>query len=173
MTSSFARGLIVITMFVAFFESLKYVGHLLPIAFLRIYLGFYYLDQALEKFRGDFLLRPRLAAEIDDVLPTLQVPVWYKSFLADVLVPYWKPFAFAITGFELAIAISFLLGYVTRPMALIGALLALNMYAIHGDSGEHFYKTLIAIHLVLAWIGAGRCLGFDYFFYKRRRGIWW
>ena len=160
-------------MFASFFESLKYVGHLLPIAFIRIYLGFFYLDAAMEKFRGDYLVRPRLAAEIDEVLPALQAPIWYKSFLANYLIPNWKTFAFTFTGLEFAIAISFLLGYVTRPMALIGAIFTLHLLATHGHSSEHLYKTLIAVHLMLAWVGAGRCLGFDYYFFKRRRGIWW
>ena len=160
-------------MFAAFFESLKYVGHLLPIAFLRIFLGFYYLEEALFKFRGDFISRHRLAAQIDEVLPILKIPTWYKLFLADVFIPYWKFFSFILTGFEFAIAISFLIGYVTRPMALIGAILTFHLLATHGEGGEHFYKTLISIHLVFAWVGAGRCLGLDYYFFKRRRGIWW
>ena len=38
---------------------------------------------------------------------------------------------------------------------------------------EDFYKTILAVHVMMAWVGAGRCLGFDYYFFKRRRGIWW
>jgi thiosulfate dehydrogenase [quinone] large subunit len=35
------------------------------------------------------------------------------------------------------------------------------------------HKLHFVLFLVLAWLGAGRCLGLDYFFYKRDRGIWW
>jgi thiosulfate dehydrogenase (quinone) large subunit len=31
----------------------------------------------------------------------------------------------------------------------------------------------LVLFLILAWLGAGRCLGLDYFFYKRDRGMWW
>jgi thiosulfate dehydrogenase [quinone] large subunit len=160
-------------MFVAFFESVKYVGHLLPISFLRVFLGYYYLEQALLKYRGDFLLRPKMAAQVAEVLPSLQLPDWYRQIVEFYWIPHWQVLAFAVTGIELAIAISYLVGYVVRPVALLGALLSLNLLALSGAQTEDLYKTFFAIHLMMAWVGAGRCLGFDYYFFKRRRGIWW
>lgn len=160
-------------MFVAFFESVKYVGHLLPIALLRFFLGSYYLQLALTRINGDFLTRPRLAAEVADALPAMQIPAWYKVFLELMLIPNWQVFAFLIAGFELAIALSYILGYVVRPVALVGVLLSLNMMAISGPNHEDLFRTFVVVHLTLAWVGAGRCLGIDYYFYKRRRGIWW
>lgn len=160
-------------MFVAFFESVKYVGHLLPISFLRVFLGYYYLEQALLKFRGDFLMRPRLAAQIAEVLPTLQTPEWYRLFLENVVIPQWQIFSFGLNGLEFAIAISYIFGYVVRPMALLGVVISLNMLVLAGPQTQDLYKTFVAIHLLMAWVGAGRCLGFDYYFFKRRRGIWW
>lgn len=160
-------------MFVAFFESVKYVGHLLPIAFLRIFLGYYYLQQAMMKFRGDYLSRPRLAAQVADVLPTLQAPAGYRFFLENILIPHWQIFAFSILAIEFGIALSYLLGYVVRPMALLGVLLSFNMLILMGNGSEDLFKTFIAIHFIMAWVGAGRCLGVDYYFYKRRRGVWW
>lgn len=160
-------------MFVAFFESVKYVGHLLPIAFLRVFLGYYYLQQALLKYHGDYLLRPKLAAQVAEILPNLQVPAWYRMTLELYLIPHWQLLAFVVTGLEFAIALSYIFGYVVRPMALLAVLLSLNMLAISGAQGEDLYKTFLAIHLIMAWVGAGRCLGFDYYFFKRRRGIWW
>ena len=160
-------------MFVAFFESVKYVGHLLPISFLRVFLGYYYLQQAMNQFRGDFLMRPRLAAQIAEALPSLNVPHWYRVFLESMVIPQWQVFAFIILGLNFAIAISYLLGYVVRPMALIGMCLSFYMLVLSGPQFEDLYKTFIAIHFMMAWVGAGRCLGFDYYFFKRRRGIWW
>lgn len=160
-------------MFVAFFESVKYVGHLLPISFLRIFLGYYYLDQALIHFRGDYLAFPRLASQIGEVLPSLQTANWYRQFLEGVVVPNWQIFAFVVVAIEFGIAISYILGYVVRPMALVGVLLSFNMLILAGPQMGDLYKTFIAIHLIMAWVGAGRCLGLDYYFFKRRRGIWW
>lgn len=160
-------------MIVAFFESLKYVGHLLPISFLRVFLGYYYLDIALINFRGDYLLRPRLAQQIAEVLPGLQIPDWYRLFLENILIPQWQVFAFIVLGLQFAIAISYIFGYVVRPIALLAMALSFHMLIFGGIGNSDLHKTFIAIHFVMAWVGAGRCLGLDYYFYKRRRGIWW
>jgi thiosulfate dehydrogenase [quinone] large subunit len=60
-----------------------------------------------------------------------------------------------------------------RPVAILAVILSLNMLVISGNQFDDMYKTFIAIHLMMAWVGAGRCLGLDYYFFKRRRGIWW
>ncbi len=74
-------------MFVAFFDSVKYVGHLIPIAFLRVFLGYFYLDSALRQFQGDFLYRPRLAGDLTEMLPQLQIPMWYRGRIENYFVP--------------------------------------------------------------------------------------
>ncbi len=160
-------------MLYAFFESVKYVSHLLPVSFLRIFLGYYYLQSALTKFRGDFLIRPRLADQIMDSLLYSHAPDWYKMLWNSYLVPQWQKLAFIIVAIEFALAISYVLGYVVRPIALLGAILCFNLLFISGPAQEDLLKTFMVIHLVMAWIGAGRCLGLDYYFFKRRRGIWW
>lgn len=160
-------------MFLAFLESVKYVGHLLPISFLRIFLGYFYLNEAFKNLAADFLVRPRLAEQISEWLPASQAPLWYKLFLSQTLVPYWQPVAFAFIGLQFLIAFSYILGYLVRPIALLAALLSLNLIFISPAHSEDMLKTFIAIHVIFAWIGAGRCLGIDYYFYKRRRGIWW
>ncbi len=160
-------------MFVSFLESVKYVGHLIPLAFLRVFLGYYYLQQALFKFNGDFLSRPRLAAQVADVLPGLNAPLWYKEILEKIVIQQWQGFAFAILGIEFVIAVSYLLGYVVRPTAIIASILSLNLLIFSNPASEDLFRTLLALHLALAWVGAGRCLGIDYYFFKRRRGFWW
>ncbi len=160
-------------MFVAFFESIKYVGHLFPIALLRVYFGYIYLNQALTRYGSDFLEEARLAESALHWLPRSLAPTWYQAFVETVLVPNWPLFAVIITVSEFLIGISFLFGYLVRPFCLLGFLLSLNMLWIYGPDMADLYRTHIAIFLTLAWLGAGRCLGMDYFFYKRRRGIWW
>ncbi len=160
-------------MIFAFFESLKYVGHLLPISFLRVFLGYYYLNIAVTNYQGDFLNRPRLAQSISETLPTLQIPDWYRLFLENFVIPQWQIFAFIFLGIQFAIAISYLIGYVVRPVAILAILFTIQLLIFGGMASADLYKTFIAIHFVFAWVGAGRCLGFDYYFYKRRRGAWW
>ncbi len=160
-------------MFVAFFESIKYVGHLFPLAFLRIFIGYSFILQALAKYRGDFLFRPRIAEQISEALPLMQGPEWIKNIFSIYLVPEWRTLAFIILGIEFAIAISYLIGYVVRPMAILAALYSLFMFSISSGGFERYWLLLIGINLSFAWLGAGRCVGFDYYFFKRRRGLWW
>lgn len=160
-------------MFAAFLESVKYTGHLIPVAFLRVFLGYWYLQTALAKLSGDFLYRPRLASQVAEILPSLNVAPWYKLLVEKAIIQHWQTCAFIILGLEFAVAISYLLGYVVRPMAIVAAFVALNMLILAGPASSDLWRTFTALHLALAWIGAGRCLGFDYYFFKRRRGIWW
>ena len=160
-------------MLFAFFESVKYVGHLFPIALLRVYLGYFYINQAILRYGSDFLDQPRLAESALHWLPRSLAPMWYREFLQHVLIPNWLFFAFSIMVAEMLIGLSLVFGYLVRPFCLLGLILSLNMLWIYGPDDASLYRTLIAVFITLAWLGAGRCLGCDYFFYKRRRGIWW
>lgn len=160
-------------MIVAFFESFKYVGHLFPLAMLRIYMGFFFLGTAYRKYDGDFLFQPRLAAQINEWMPLSSAPDWYKSVIESVIVPNWRIFAYTITYCEFLIGVSFVIGFLVRPMALLGFLVCLNFVYMSSPESTALYKTFLAMFVTMAWLGAGRCLGFDYFFFKRQRGIWW
>ena len=160
-------------MFAAFLDSVRYVGHLIPIAFLRIFLGYWYFLQALQKYHSDFLYRPRFASAIAESLPNLTLPLWYKSIVEMLIIQHWQSFAFVFLAIEFAIGISYLIGYVVRPIALIALLLSLNMLFLAPPEQSDFWRIIVATHFVLAWVGAGRCLGIDYYFYKRIRGLWW
>ena len=160
-------------MLISFFESFKYVGHIFPISLLRIYLGYYFFQSALLKYQSDFLIRPKIAGQMSEWLPSSPSAEWYKYLIENLFIPHWQILALTILALEAAIAISYLLGYLVRPMAVIAFLLALNTPLLFGPTDLNFYRILMVVHLVLAWVGAGRCLGVDYYFYKRRRGIWW
>ena len=160
-------------MILSFFESIKYVGHLYPIALLRIFLGYFFLDMAIARVNGEFLNQPRLAATIMDSLPQVDAGSWYILFLQDVVVPNWKFFAYTLTYFEFIIGICFIIGFLVRPAALMGAFIALNFIYFGGAESTLLHQTHLSLFVVLFWLGAGRCLGFDYYFYKRVRGFWW
>ena len=160
-------------MLVAFFESIKYSGHLVPISFLRIFVGYYYLQAFITKFSGDFLIRPRVAEMISQNLVASQAPEWLKWVLNTYMVVHWQGFAFTLLAIELAIAVSYILGYVVRPIGLIAVLMTMLMLYLSPSTSQDFLKILLATHFAFAWLGAGRCLGVDYYFFKRVRGIWW
>ena len=160
-------------MIVAFFESIKYVGHLFPISFFRIYLGYFYLMRALDAYHSGFLEQAYLAEDIRSFIPKSPAPEWYKLFLDVVVIQRWQFFAMFIIGSQLFIAVSYFLGYLVRPAALLGLFLTLNFSLALSSQQTELTGFLLLFHVILGWLGAGRCLGFDYFFYKRRRGLWW
>ncbi|MFN9066954.1 MAG: hypothetical protein ACK5V3_06980, partial [Bdellovibrionales bacterium] len=80
---------------------------MVPIYFLRIFVGYYYLQSFLAKFSGDFLVRPRVAEMISQNLMTSQAPEWMKWILNTYMVVHWQGFAFSLVAFELAIAVSY------------------------------------------------------------------
>jgi thiosulfate dehydrogenase [quinone] large subunit len=160
-------------MLVAFFESVKYVGHQFPIALLRIYIGWSFLTTAWIRYQGDYLSQPRIAAAITEWAPVSNAPDWYKTFLDQVVVPNWQVFAYCVVYFGFLVGISFILGFFVRPVALLAAIVSLNFVYNSGPHAVDLHKLHLVLFLILAWVGAGRCLGLDYFFYKRDRGIWW
>lgn len=160
-------------MLVSFFDSIRYVGHLYPIALMRIYLGYYFLASALDRVHGEFLRQPRLAAIIMESMPQSDLPQWYAHFLQQLVVPNWQIFAYFITYCEFIVGISFLIGFLVRPSALLGIVLMINYIYAGRELVSSVQQTFLALFIVMFWIGAGRCLGVDYYFYKRQRGLWW
>jgi thiosulfate dehydrogenase [quinone] large subunit len=142
-------------------------------SFLRIFLGYYYFDLWMRDWK-QYISKSGFYSEIFvESLNRAHVPGWYRLLLAEYIIPNWQVFAFIILGLQLCVAISYFIGYVVRPVSIIAVLLCLNYIMLSPIQMEFFYKLLIASHFMLAWVGAGRCLGIDYYFYKRRRGMWW
>jgi thiosulfate dehydrogenase [quinone] large subunit len=161
-------------MLVAFVESIKYVGHLLPIAFLRVFLGYFYFNQALINLHSDYLTHAYLAEDIRSFLPRSAAPDWYKTFLETIVIPNWSFFAISLTALQLAIGISYIIGYMVRPFSFVAIALGFAMMLAIGPHQNELQTTfMLVLHFTLGWLGAGRCLGLDYYFYKRRRGVWW
>lgn len=160
-------------MLVAYLESMKYVGHFFPVAFLRIYLGWSFFSTAWQRYQGDYLSQPRIAAAITEWAPMSGAPDWYKDFLDTTVVPNWQFFAYCVVYFGFLVGISFILGFFVRPVALLAALVTLNFIFTSPPEALDLHKLHLILFLILAWLGAGRCMGLDYFFYKRDRGLWW
>lgn len=157
----------------AYFESIKYVGHLLPISLLRVFIGYFYINQAMHDWNIHILSRSTVSDMLVEALASDKIPYWYRFLLTDYVVPYWSTFAFVLVGVQLIVGISYLIGYVVRPSSILGLFLCLNYLAVSSHQQELFFRLMIACHILMAWVGAGRCLGIDYYFYKRYRGFWW
>jgi thiosulfate dehydrogenase [quinone] large subunit len=160
-------------MFASFIESVRYSGHLFPVAFLRVFVGYYYLDIALSRIKEQYLQRPQLASDAADIIGQLGAMDLIRRLLESTIIPNWQIAAYLLVTLELVIGISYLLGYVVRPASILALIYCYLASAFLGPQKNLIYHFLIAIHFFMAWVGAGRCLGFDYYFFKRRRGLWW
>lgn len=160
-------------MLAAFFESTKFVAHLLPVSFMRIFLGYVYLQQALNHITLGWLDKPILSSKLSSILPSVEMGDWLRWVVENLAVPYWLEVSFVLIAFEFAIAISYLAGYLVRPIAVIAAILVWLQLPLAATGEVLLLKILLVLHIFLSWIGAGRVLGFDYYFYKKQRGLWW
>ncbi len=161
-------------MIVAIFESYKYVGHLYPLFFLRIFMGYYYLNHALQSVKSEFLSHAVLAEQIRTYLPSSVAPEWYKYFLETAMIPNWQFFSSFIVISQFIIGVSFIIGYFVRPASLLALFLGITMiWAVGPSSGDIQDNLILLVVFTLGWFGAGRCLGVDYYFYRKRRGLWW
>ncbi len=160
-------------MVLAFVESFKYVGHLWPLALFRIFIGYQYINVAIQRYKDGYFSNAYINESIRLGMPTSNSPDWYKSFLEGIVQENWQFFTYLLISSEFLIGVSFLLGYLVRPFSLFASFLAINLMWALGATATDYYFNLFIINLVLFAVGAGRCLGFDYYFYRSRRGIWW
>lgn len=159
-------------MIIAFVESIKYVGHFLPISFLRIFLGYYYFNLGISHLKSGYLEHAYMAEDIRNFLPQATVPEFMRFFLENIVIPNWQVFAHVFVIFQIVMGLAYILGYLVRPFAMLGMLACVLLLMVQTTTDLQTTFVLM-VHLTLGWMGAGRCLGLDYYFYKRHRGIWW
>ena len=160
-------------MMVAYLESIKYVGHLFPMAVLRVYVGWSFFKTAWLRYQGDYLSEPAIVASISEWGTISSAPEWYKTFLDQIVVQNWLVFAYCVVYFGFLVGVSLIIGFFVRPISILAAVMTINFIFISSPEMLIYYELHLVLMLVFAWLGAGRCLGLDYFFYKRDRGIWW
>jgi len=144
------------------------------LALLRVYLGVVFLIAALPKLGRDFT--PGLTGFVEQVGLTRGHP-FYQQFLEQVVLPNAAFFALLVTGAELFVAVTLILGLMTRLSSSVALILALNyMFA----KGAWFWTpssndaAFAAIALALLIGAAGRTLGLDSFLARRwpRSPLW-
>lgn len=160
-------------MVLSFLESIKYVGHLWPVALMRLFVGVQYFRMATAHLSEGFLKHPYFSEQVRLKAESGADLNIYISFCSEISQEYWLLMSYILIVTEFAIAISYLLGYLVRPIALWAAFLSLHLYFLIETSGGQSQFLFFSIHLMLCLISAGRCLGLDYYFYKRRRGLLW
>lgn len=160
-------------MLTSFFESFKHVGHLVPISGLRIYLGVIYIYEFSTRYNQNFLSKNYLSSVIKENFSEQLSTGGYKQFIVGHILDRWPFVAYFILICLLFIGVSFMLGFMVKIFSLIAIFLSLNTIMLDSSGDFLLHQILIGVNLTFFLIGAGRCIGIDYYFYKKTRGLFW
>ena len=160
-------------MIIAFFESLKHLGHIWPLTLTRVYVGWIFLSAGIKKFKGGWLDSSIVVETVNKWIAGGTTHPTYTHFLQDYVVPHWKVFSYVLVGGEILVGAFLILGFIVRPMTLLAIFFSFNFMLAGASESVAFNQLLIVINVTMFIIGAGRAVGLDYYFYKRVRGIWW
>lgn len=160
-------------MVVSFLESLRYAGLLWPVALLRIFMSIQYFSMGMYLVRSGYLEHPYLSEQLRLKMESVATINSYVHLWSSFIQDYWLLTSYMIIFSQFVIAASYLIGYLVRPVALWAAFLSLHMFWLLEAQGEKMHLFAFSIHACFCLVGAGRCLGLDYYFYKSRRGLLW
>lgn len=148
-----------------------------PVALARIAIGVLWYQQLLWKLPWERFgcpasfalstdLRTRTSGLCDWIGLEIRYPLFppYAEFLKAVVAPNLPWMGYLIWLLEAAIAVSLLLGLLTRLGALLGTLQAANLYVGLVKipiEWEWTYGMLIIVNGLLLYLAAGRRLGLD------------
>jgi len=144
--------------------NLKERTYLWYIALLRIYIGYYLLQQGIRKFQRDFPKGDWIGRQIGDIA-TLDLYPWYKSFLQNYVMPHSELFGNLVMAGEIAVGACLLLGFLTRFSACVGLFMLVNYYLgpgmARGGAQMAQQQTFIVALAIIALSNPGRTLGLD------------
>ena len=151
--------------------NLKERTYLWYISLLRIYIGYYMLQQGIGKFRRDFPHGDWIGRQIGD-LTTIDIFPWYKHFLMDYVIPHHELFGYLVMIGEIAVGACLLLGFLTRFSAVVGLFMMVNYLfgpgMARGGSTLAQQQTFIVSLLIFILANPGRTLGLDGLLFKTR-----
>ena len=151
--------------------NLKERTYLWYVVLLRLWIGYYLLQQGIRKYQRDFPHIDWIKAQIDE-LDKVEIYDWYKSFLMNTVVPHREVFGYLVMSGEILVGLCVLVGLLTRFSAIIGIFMLVNYFfgpgMARGGATLAQQQTFIVSLLVLTLANAGRTLGLDGLLFKRR-----
>lgn len=151
--------------------NLKGKTYLFFIVILRVWIGYYFLQQGTRKFLHGFPNSDWIGRQIGN-LATIDIYSWYRSFLITVVNPHHVLFGYLITWGEIMVGLCLLLGLFTRFSSLIGLFMVLNFYfgpgMAKGGATLAQQQTFIVTLVVFILSNPGQTLGLDRFLFKGR-----
>jgi len=145
--------------------------YLWHIVLLRVWIGYYLLQQGVKKFLGDFPHRDWIGRQIGN-LENIELYGWYHSFLVNIVVPHKELFGYLVTYGEILIGFCLIVGLMTRFSAAVGAFQVAN-YALgpgmaRGGSSLAQSETFFVAMIVIFLSNPGRTLGLDGLLWRRK-----
>ena len=143
------------------------------IALLRIYVGYYMLQQGIRKFQRDFPHSDWITRQIGD-LATIDIYPWYKKFLVDLVAPHHELFGYLVTSGEILAGGCILLGFLTRFSSFVALFMLINYYLgpgmARGGAMLAQQQTFIVALVIFLLSNPGRALGLDGLIFRGARG---
>src|SRR5262245_47804700 len=145
--------------------NLREQTYLWHIVILRLYIGYYLLQQGILKYLRGFAQSDWINRQIGD-LNKVEIFSWYKSFLINVVVPHRELFGYLVTSGEILIGLCLVLGLFTRLSSIVGIFMLLNYYFGPGMARggaplaqqQTFIVVLVVFYTLQRWkdLGPGR-----------------
>jgi uncharacterized membrane protein YphA (DoxX/SURF4 family) len=134
------------------------------IVIVRVYVGYYLLQQGTLKYLRGFPQSDWITGSIGD-LNKIQIYDWYRSFLINVVAPHRELFGYLVMSGEILIGLCLFLGLLTRFSSIMGIFLLLNYYfgpgMAKGGASLAQQQTFIILLAVIALSRPGRSFGLD------------
>jgi len=99
-----------------------YLWHIVP---LRLWIGYFLLQQGTRKFERDFPQGDWITRQIGN-LDKVEIYGWYKSLLVDFVVPNRELFGNLVMWGEILVGFCLVVGLLTRFSAIIGLFMLVN-----------------------------------------------
>ncbi len=141
------------------------------VVILRLWIGYYFLQQGIRKFLRDFPHGDWITRQIGE-LDKIDLYPWYKAFLATIVVSHRELFGYLVMTGEILVGLCLLLGLLTRFSSLVGLFLVLNYYLAigmaRGGATLAQQQTFIVCLIVLFLTNPGKTLGLDAWLLRKR-----
>jgi thiosulfate dehydrogenase [quinone] large subunit len=138
---------------------------------LRLWIGYYLLQQGVNKYVRDFPQRDWFTGQFGNVAD-LNLFSWYKAFLENVVFAHKEMFGYLVMAGEILVGSCLLLGLFTRFSACVGLFMLVNYFLGPGMArgGAQFahQQTYIVSLIVLILANPGRTLGLDGLLFRKR-----
>ncbi|HWP57689.1 MAG TPA: DoxX family protein [Candidatus Acidoferrales bacterium] len=151
--------------------NLKERTYLAYVVLLRLWIGYYLLQQGINKYLRDFPHRDWFQRQIGNPAE-LNLFGWYKGFLQNVVMPNQELFGYLVMIGEILVGACLLLGLLTRFSAAVGLFMLINYLLgpgmARGGASLAQQQTFIVSLVIILLSNPGRTLGLDGWLFRKR-----